>query len=419
MILKNINKYLLFFFLIFLYSCKSIEILNHDKKNNFIYNDIFEFESTIDYKNNDLPIKYFDYYNLKKSYNFQITAKKIKKIHTFNSYKKKHTDSKSIHVYFLSDNQVLSLDSKSNLNFFNFDDFKLINSIKIQYDNNNDHYPTSTALFNKNIYIGYSDGQIICVNFLGEIKWSKKYNDILKTPIKIHNDNLILLLSDRIISLDVNNGNENWNYFYANNNVLQSNGGYISSLNELLFFILPNNEIGLIDSIIGEKYHSALKDIEIINNINNSTDSIHSYENYISYFDEKKYLSTIDVNSNAIILNRNIFENVKSYKFFNNTNFALLNDGFLKAININNGKIFWQINLSKFFYDDIEIINISSNRKSIFIFFNNGNIIELNPLNGNLFNIFDINLNDINEIYFFKDFLFVNQYNGKTSIFQK
>ena len=68
--------------------------------------------------------------------------------------------------------------------------------------------------------------------------------------------------------------------------------------------------------LFGEKYESILSDINFENSINNSYDKLHSYKNILSYFDQKKYLTSIDVDQNKILLNQVKIDNVRFILFF-------------------------------------------------------------------------------------------------------
>ena len=52
----------------------------------------------------------------------------------------------------------------------------------------------------------------------GNIVWQLELNDILKTPIKIYNENIIVLLSNKIISVDTINETIDWEFIYNSDN---------------------------------------------------------------------------------------------------------------------------------------------------------------------------------------------------------
>ena len=271
--------------------------------------------------------------------------------------------------------------------------------------------------FNNFFYIAYAEGKIICFNLNGEIIWENDFTDIIKTPIKIYHNNMIILLSDKIISLDPKTGELNWLHNYYSESILQSTGGDIINLKHLLFFILPNNRIGEIDTLFGEKNNSIFSEIILEDSINNSFDKIHAYNNFISYFDQKKYLTTINIDKNEIILNKNLIKNVQSYKFFNNSLITLNNDSLLKSFNILNGNLYWKIDTKDVLFKEDAVINVASSSTSLFIFFQGGNILELDHITGNIISIQNLKLKKINSVYFVDEYILVNQQNGKTSVF--
>jgi outer membrane protein assembly factor BamB len=276
------------------------------------------------------------------------------------------------------------------------------------------------AKINKKIYSSYSLGKILCFDLDGNIDWQIDFKDIIKTPIKIHNDNILVLLTNKIVLLDSINGEIIKEFIYENNiNQFNSSGGNLVSFNQFLFFILPNNEMGEIDTIFGEKNNSMFLDIPLNNKINNFDRKLHVFNNFLFLLDQNKFLSVLDINTNEIILNQLIIDNIGSSYFINNSIFTLKKDGFLYAYNLVNNKLFWSIDLSKLIKDDDQIINISTYLNSIIIFFKDGKIIELNSVNGNIMHNEDLKLDNIKSIQYLDKYLIVDQLSGKTSIFTK
>ena len=183
--------------------------------------------------------------------------------------------------------------------------------------------------------------------------------------------------------------------------------------------ILPNNRIGEIDLIFGEKNNSIFSDINLKNSINNFDRKLHIFNNFLILLDQNKFLTVLDISTNKIILNQLIIDNITSSYLFNNSIFTLRKDGFLYANNFINNKLFWSVNLSKLIKVDDEIINISTYLDSIIIFFNNGKIIELNSLSGNVNYDEDLQIKNIKSIQHLNKYLVINQLNGKTSVFIK
>jgi len=414
---KSINSLFTSFLFIFLFSCKSLETIKNNEEILFGYKDIKEEVDTIDINFN--PILYsqnYDHYSVKESIGL-LSNKKFNFINTFKIYKNKKFDSISV-IMFIKNNKIYTIDDKSHFNIYNLQTYELIETIKIESNLiNKNNYPTSLSFLNNNIFISYSDGKILCINLFGNILWEKNYEDIFKTPIRIFNDNLIIILSNKILSLESVSGSLNWEYTYENNHVLQSSGGKIKNLNNILFFILPNNRVGEIDTIFGEKNKSEFSKLNFDESINNSFDSIHTYKQYLSYFDQKKYLTTIDINKNKIVLDKSNIINIQSYYFFNNSLITFHKNKILKSFNIKNMNIYWSIDLNNLIKENDEIINVTNSINSLIIFFKSGKIIEINQLTGELINNQRIKLRNINNIYFIDKYIFINQNNGKTSLF--
>ena len=415
MSLKNINN--LFLFLLLLFSCKPIEVLKEKNHVYYEYGEIKEDFAFIELNpTSSVNVNFVDYYSVINPSKY-LSNVEINKLHTFDFNKRKQLDLKPL-ITIIKNEKIYSLSYESNFNIYDLNNFQSLNSIKIKSelitDNN---FPTSFALFNDYFYTAYTDGKIICFNFNGDIIWEIDLPDIIKTPIKVHNDNLIVVLTDRIISLSPATGELNWIHQYYSDNVLQSTGGDIVNLNHLLFFILPNNRIGEIDALFGEKNNSIFSDLVHDDSINNLFDKIHVFKNYVSYFDQNKYLTTINFNKNKIILNKNIIENAQSYKFFNNSLITLNSDSLLKSFNIFNGNLFWKIDTKEVLLKESTIINIASSTTSLFIFFHDGNILELDFRTGDILSIQKLKLKNINSVYFVDEYILIYHQNGRTSFF--
>jgi len=413
---KNTNKFILILIFLLL-SCKPSEILKEKKSVYYEYEEVKEDFIYIDlYPNLSLSLNFVDYHSVINSFKYLSNAE-FNKLHTFDFYKNNNPELKTL-ITIVINEKIYSLDYESNFNIYDSTNFELLQSKKINSklikDNN---FLTSLAFLDDYFYAAYVDGKIICFDFDGDILWENNFIDIIKTPLKIHNDNIIVLLSDKILSLKPKTGELNWIHDYYSENVLQSVGGDIVNLKHLLFFILPNNRLGEIDTLFGEKNNSIFSDLVPEDSINNSFDKIHVYNNYISYFDQKKYLSTINFTKDTIILNKNIIENVQSYKFFNNSLITLNNDNVLKSFNIFNGNLYWKIDTKDKLFKQDAIVNIASSTISLFIFFESGNILQLDHKSGNILSVQKLKLKNINSVYFVNEYILINQENGKTSFF--
>jgi len=415
---KNINKFIIFFLPFFLLSCNSFEITDNKKKI-IKYNEIKEENSIIDIiENSNNTLISNDYYNVFKVENWNIN-KLPTKIGSINLHLNKKIDVKPLTV-FIDQNKLILLNYKSELQFFNINDFKLIDSFKLNLSTHNDlSFPTSIAKYNNTIYASYSDGKIINFDYKGNINWAYNFNDIVKTPIKIHNNSLIVLLSDKILSIDLISNEINWQYVYKNEKPLNSYGGELINTDHLLFFVLPNNMVGSIDTVFGDKNESIFQNIEYVDSYDKFIFKLNSYKNIISYFNKHKYLTSIDIIDNKILLENKKIDNVNSFIFFNNVLFTYHKENTLKARNIINNNLFWEIQLDKIINIKDKIISISTYDNFIILFFQSGKVIEINPINGELLSHNKLKIKNITNIISQNKYYLFYQDNGKITIFKK
>jgi len=412
---KNIISLSLFLF--FIISCKSLIIIDEIEQINKVDNEnIFDLDNKIDltfyniYKDGN-----YDFYRQDKLLNL-IKQKEFKKIKTINfksNYLKKN---KSITSLFIK-GQIIIFPHNLKVLYYDIDYLKIIKEINLELNLSEDFtYIISAAQINNFLFISYSDGTIISLNDKGKILWKQKFIDIVKTPIKIYNDNLILILSDKIILLNSLNGNIIWEFVYEGNNLLQSNGGDIAIFNNLIYAIFPNGQIGEVDTLFGEKNKSIYSDLDLNQSINNSNNKIHIFNNHLSYIDKNKYFTTIDIIKNDFIINKKIIKNLHSYKFFNNVLFVLDYEGYLNAYNILNKKLFWKINISENIKKNARLIRVSSNTKSLLFFFDKKNFLEIDSKNGNIINNFVLNENKLTNIKFYNHKIITINDHGKMNI---
>lgn len=417
---KNINKFFcLLLTVLLLYSCNSLDILSDKEKNNFKYYEKNETNIIIDNSlSSNFNNQFDDYYNELLNSNWK-SNQELNKIKSIKPYRLKENE-RNLFLSLIYNDNFISIDDKSNINFYDLENFNLINKVEISLNElENSGYPISIARIEDIFYVNYSNGLIISFNLDGAINWTKSFNDLFKTPIKIFNNNIILLSSDKIISLNSNNGNVNWQYSYDGEKILQHSGGNIIDINHLLFFILPNKNIGEIDTIFGDKSKTLFSNLKLLTSINNTNDDLHSYMNYLTYFDQKKYLHTFDIAKNINIVNSHKVNNVNSFYFFSNSLITLNNDGLLRTYNILNTNLFWEITLEDIVDTDDQIIKVISNNNLLIIFFKSGQYIELNILNGNLINKDKLKVKNISDIRIYKNYFIINQNNKSYAFFSQ
>jgi len=416
--LKNIIKLSIIFLPFFFLSCQKID--SYKKIDNKIIAEIkdeIEDIESIDntYRNNNKS--YFDYYS--KSINFLWHNDKVlKKEITIKNSPTKYLDSPSLTINIIND-KIYSLNKFSDLKTYNFNDK---NNKKYQLFNNSNNefsYPTSIAMLDNFLFAGYSNGTLIKFDLIGNIIWQLELNDILKTPIKIHNKNIIVILSNKIISINTSDANIEWEFIYDNDNSLNIIGGKIASKNHLLFFSLPNGRLGAIDTILSTKVDTLFSKINQDYSLSDTNITIHSFQNFLSIYSNDKYLYSIDIQKNIFLLEKNKVDNVKSYNFINNSLIIINNQNKLKAYNIKNKKIFWITDLSEYLNRDEKIVEIINNKKRIIIFFNNGLILEVDIITGKVLFSQKIKLDKIKSVSFINNYVLFNQINGRTTLFKQ
>ena len=251
----------------------------------------------------------------------------------------------------------------------------------------------------------------------GSIIWEKNFNDIIKTPIKIHNDNLIILLSNEILSLDPENGSVNWQLEYNLESSLNAYGGSIIDKNQNLFFILPNNRVGQVDTILGKKSDSLFSNFIFNQDLPKNTNNINLHKNFLSIFDNFKYLNTINIKDDKYVLNEFLIPNVQSFYFFKNSLITLKNDSTMIASNIENGNVFWQTDLKDYLKKKNRIVEIINNEKLLVVIFNNGLLLELDIKTGNILYKQNLKLSEVSFVNFKNNFIIFYLSSGKIVFF--
>ena len=333
---------------------------------------------------------------------------------TINNYKKSYKNNSPLKVYVL-DNEIFALNSNFELLKFDLNNGDLIDTILIDINDTGPLLiPTNFIQYNDKFIIGFKSGLIILVDRNGKIIWLNETNKILNTNIKLYEDTLIAIYEDSIKSIDLNNGLTNWSEDYKDMPIYQAKGGAMVDFANLIYFILPNNKIGSIDMLFGEKHSSNFDDLDIESSINNTNDKLHLFESYLFYLDEGEYLYTFDILSDEFILYKNKILSSNHSSVFVNNALITKNENFIQAINIMNGNIFWKIEIHKSFKKanilDAKILNNKLN-----LFFDNGVVVEI--LNDGILNIKELKVKNINQIYFQKNILLTSHLNGKTTIF--
>tara|TARA_Y100000294_G_scaffold142536_1_gene136743 strand:+ start:675 stop:1934 length:1260 start_codon:yes stop_codon:yes gene_type:complete len=417
--LKNIIKLLIIFTPLFFLSCQKLDnFRNKDEIILLTVKDDFENLETFNNISKNYKENYFDHYS--KSINFLWkNEQELKKVLTVNNSSVKYPSSNPLNIYIIND-KIYGLNNNSDLKIFDLNNKKDIETYHISINSNIEFsHPTSVAMLNNFLYAGYAEGTLIKFDLNGNIIWQLELNNILKTPIKIHNENIIVILSNKILSVDTINEKINWEFIYRSDSPLNVYGGDIVSKNHLLFFYLSNGRLGEIDTIIGENIDSLFSKIQYDHNLLDSSNTLHSFQNLISFYENNKYLHTIDIQNNNFLIEKDKIDNVLSHNFINNALIILDKEKIMKAYNIKNKKIFWKSDLNEYLDKDEKIVEIINNKNRIIIFFNSGLILEIDLISGVVLFNQNIKLKEIISIYFIDNFAFFTQMNGKTTIFEQ
>jgi len=419
---KYINKLILILILVLVYSCEKLENLTKKEKINTsqIANNVTFENSEIlslrnDFKTNN---NLLDFYSNNFSNNFSINDRILKK-YTINNFSTDYNGNNPIKIYLLED-FIYGVDFKGNFNIYDIQNGKLLNSISLENINNiNNEYisiPTSITKYYSSFIIAFKSGKIIMINKNGKLVWEFVYDEILTTPLKIINENIIVLYGDTIKSISIKNGSLNWSETYDGSSIYQIKGGIIKVFANYLYFILPNSIVGEFDTIFKDKNFTNFTNIKFKNSLNNSNDDIHIFDHNVIYFDEGSTLYNYDIFLDKFILYDFKIENVSSFKFFNNS-LIVQNNNKIEAYNLKNGNIFWSFNLDKIISQKNKIISVQSFNNKLHVFFDNGKVIIIQK--NEIINVINLKLKNINLLYFQNDKLLVSLENGKTVLFQQ
>ncbi len=316
---------------------------------------------------------------------------------------------------YIIDDYLYSIDIQSNLNIYNLENGKLINSIKLfDKKNKNIPIPTSMSIYDNDFIIGFKTGRIIKISKEGDLIWEYQNDQILSTPIKIYKQKLIVLYGNTIKFLSLENGNVLLSETYQGSDVINSKGGSVKIFANILYFILPNSTLGEIDTLFNEKSYSNFSKNNYQDSINNAYDEIHVHDNFVSYFDDRLNLYCYDIYSDKFILNKKRISGVNSFKFFNNA-LVVKNNNTIKAYNLKNGKIFWSFDIKKLLKKDLNIISVLSINDKVNILFDNGEALIIDD--NKIINLISLKIKDINLLYSQNNSIFFSLKNGKTSIF--
>ena len=421
---KNINNlFLLVILLLSLISCSKKDLMSKKNSNTEIVETItLKTSDYIEETSFNKKDELLDFYNRNNNFQWKESLK-IKKIYNISFGKKSNIVSTSPSNFIVINNFVFYVDSESN--FIQLDLNEKNKVLEIQLEENIDSnlsLPTSLIKDKNFFYVGFGNGIVIKIDNNGKKYWRRDFNDLLRTPLRIVNDNIILLFnSNKIISLNSNDGSTIWKYNYELNKPSLSSGGQILVKHNLIFFVMPNGRIGAIDNIVGEPvdyyFLTNFKQKNILNY--NYEAKLHIHDNLLSLVEDNNIFYTYDLNNDKFLLFDKKLYSLKSLYYINNSLIVLENNDLLKAYNLKNKEIFWKVDLSKILSKKDTIVESYVINNNILIFFSSGKIIQLNKLNGELLFKQDLNLTNIESVTANGSYFIFNQSNGKAFFYRQ
>ena len=409
-----ISKISLFLSSIFVFSCQNsfsslgkkdnLDIVNNNIQ--FETNELFDFSSFENFENNSLDI----HTRQSSSYSFLNKDKNIFKI---NNYESKYFNNIPINIIFFEES-IFSINKEGDIVKFDTATGKLIDRIVIESDLENKE-PVSFSLFENDFIIGFRSGEVARISKLGKVIWLFKNYDLLNTPIKIYDDNIIILYPEKIVFIEPSNGYIIFEKNFNSNNIIQSSGGKIKNLNNIIFFILPNSQFSALDIFLFEEHNLNFDEIALKTSINNLKDQIHIYKNFLVYVDDGNIVYTYDIFKDKFILDNYRIDNSNSLILFNNSLISK-NENFIELYNIKNGNLFSRININKIINKRSKIIHAQIIDQYMHIFTDNGKIIILNQ-KLDIHDILNLKIKNINKIYNYQNKIFVSTEKGITYIY--
>ena len=409
-----ISKPLIYLSFILIFSCQdTISSLRiNDNIDNVVYDFQMETEENLDFNfYEEYKKNIIDNYTYKSSdYNFLENDLPILKI---NNYESKYNNNNPINVILIEES-IYSVNIDGELLRFDSNSGKLLERIIIQIDLVN-KIPISFSLYENDFIIAFISGEVVRINKLGQVIWKFENLDLLNTPVKIYDEYLLILYSEKIVFLSNLNGDIIFEKTLKSSNIIQSSGGKIKNYYNIVFFILPNSEFNSLDTYLFEEHILNFDKIELNTSLNNLKDQIHVYKNFLVYFDNGNVIHTYDINSDDFILVDFRINNAFSTVLFNNS-IITKNENFVEFYNIKNGNLLSRININKILNKNSKLINALIINNKIHLFIDSGKIIILDQ-NFNILETVNLKIKNINKIYNYQNKIFISTKKGITYIF--
>ena len=330
-----------------------------------------------------------------------------------NGFENKYVNSVPINLI-IQDLFIYSVNFKGEILKFDLKEGKLIDKYKINVPVQ-DKKPVSFSSIDNDFIVGFKSGEVLRINSEGNIIWQYNKINLLNTPIKHFENNLIVLYSDSLVIIAASTGEVIFEKVYKSNNIIQSSGGKITNYFNIIFFILPNSEFDIIDTFLYNEHLEDLKNVKILNSLNNLNDFVHIYKNLFIYLDNGKMINTYDLIENKYIIKNKNINNSTSQILYNN---ALISKGAnsLKFYNLTNSKVFFKLDISEIFKEDSVILKAITINDKLHVFDSNGILLIINK-NLTINKIIDLKIRNINRVYNHQGKLFISTNKGFTYIF--
>ena len=420
--ISNIINYILFILIIIFFNNSCTQILKKDNKNEIILN-----SKVIDSVN---IIEKGNFKNFETLNNFWQSQNQKSYIinHKFLKYSKVNFG-KGINEYnymisnpILIDNFIYIVDNNSLFTKYNIISKEIEFQIKINKNIQKDTtWPASSVTINNLIIIATGNGTIEAFDFSGNLIWSKNLNMNIRTPLYLLNDIVITFLSNgKLLGINSNNGNTVWEFEKDYDKISSIYGGKFYEYRNNLFAISPKGNTFFIDNFFYE-----FSDLEKSFNENFISYNKSNYDYNLKLSAYKNYLLIIENNKKCTLFDLNLKKSIFSFilddnkftKIINNSIFILDEKNDLNAINVENNKLFWKSNISDHTNEKSNILNIIESNDYIIIFLNNGGVLFIDRLNGNIEKNINLKVKDINSLYLHKEYILLITNKGKLHLF--
>ena len=373
-----------------------------------------------EYKSFNSIINHWDNQN-QKSYSFNYNFEKLFNL-DFGSGENKINFLISNPI--LIDNNIYLIDNKALLTKYDVSSNSLVWQKNVNENiQQNVSAPASLVATKDSIIITTGEGNVNSIDFDGNIIWSKNFNMSIKTASYLLNDLIIVSLNDgNLLFLNSKNGSIKLSFNKKLDKIPSFYGGKFYNYRNNLFSISPKNNIYFIDNLLyeySELEKNFFDSFEPINQFNFDYNvKLFTYQDYLIIVENNEYYSLYNIFNNKLEIYRYELPPGNFTTVINNTIFSLDNENQIRAINIQNNKMFWKLNLDKYLKNNVSIIHIVESENYLHIFLENGNIFDINKLNGDIINISKLNINKIKSVYFHKKYILFITKKAKLYVYQ-